>query len=129
MKVTIDFLDPYKPIQKDGYIEISLPVVMNVAFTHLTLRIVPGEDTYTVCCPENLFIEKNDTQKRYYDIFMKWDKNWHYDMKISENHFIYKEYRNDYNPVCAVDEFVRFFILFDDFIMDNNVVGREEDFD
>lgn len=129
IKSILESLSDFSPKLQDNYIEVSFPVVMNVSFSYLRLRIVPREQTYKIYCPDDLFREKNDSQKRYFDIFMKWDKSYHYGMQIDENHLIYKEFKNNYNPLCAIDEFIRFFILLDDFIMDNNVVGREDDFD
>lgn len=128
MKSIFESLSEFSPKLEGDYIEVSFPVLMNVAFSYLKLRIVPGEQSYKIFCPDDLFREKNDSQKRYFDIFMKWDKNYHYNMQLDENHLIYKEFKNNYNPACAIDEFIRFFILLDDFIMDNNVVGREDEF-
>ena len=121
-------LNDFSPVYKDGYAEFSLPVLMNVAYKYLKLRVIPGESSYTVCCPDDLFREKNETQKFYFNSFMKHDKNYHYEILISDEGLVFKEFKNNYNPACAIDEFIRFFILFDDFIMDNNVIGNEEDF-
>jgi hypothetical protein len=36
--------------------------------------------------------------------------------------------KNDFNVAVAINDFLRFMIMFDDFIVNNNVIGREEDF-
>ena len=59
---------------------------------------------------------------------MKNDKNYHYDMQIV-NDVIYKEYPKNRSITTALDEVIRFFILFDDYIMHNDVIGHEEDFE
>jgi len=129
MKDIMDFFKEFTPVQGDGYVDITLPIVMHVAFDSLKLRIIPGEKSYMVCCVEDYFTETNDIQKRYFDIFMKWDKNYHYNMQIKDGYIIYKEYENNHTLIYAIDEFVRFFVLFDEFINNNYVVGQEEKFD
>ena len=47
---------------------------------------------------------------------MEKDKNNHYDIKL-ENNYLYKKYEEDYSVIRAVDEFVRFFIYLDDYIL------------
>lgn len=125
----MDSLEDFSPRECDGYAEITFPVVMHMACTLLELRITPYEDYYRICCPDDLFYDANGPQSRYFDIFMNNDKNYHYKMKIDDDCIIYKDYENDFNPSCALDEFIRFFILFDDFIRRNDVIGHEEDFE
>ena len=114
---------------ENGYTELTLPVVLNVACTLLTLRIENTSSGYTVLSPLDMFSEANGTQERYFSIYEKCDGGYHYEMRLNAEGLVYKEYPEDYNPVCAVDEFVRFFVAFDDFIIQNDVIGNEERFE
>ena len=64
----------------------------------------------------------------YFNIFERHDKNYHYDIQIKKGK-IYKDYPSNYNIAVAINEFIRFYVLFDDFIMQNSVIGREECFE
>ena len=123
----MEHLEMLKPVQGDGYVDITLPVAIDTMWGLLELRITPSEETYKVESIYDIFDEANDDAEFYFGIFEKHDKNYHYGMQINE-HIFYKEYQNDYNLMRAIDEFIRFFILLDDFIIKNNVIGHEEDF-
>lgn len=126
-----DFFESLKiftPTQKDGVIELSVPIVLNVAFDTLTLYIAPSKEVYTIYSPIYFFSKGNDTPKFYFDAFMKHDKSYHYNMRISGDYKVFKQFKSNHNPIFAIDEFVRFFIAFDNFIIDNNVIGNESDF-
>lgn len=123
----MEHLEMFAPVQGDGYVDITLPVAINTIWCALEIRITPSEDTYKVESLLDMFDEANDDAQLYFDIFEKHDKNYHYGMLIKDNVF-YKEYQNDYNLTRALDEFIRFFILLDDFIIKNDVIGHEEDF-
>lgn len=116
--------------QMKNYIKISMPLVTWIDGGLLELRIKLTENGYTIYCPTNLFLEKNagGNQKYYFTIFEKCDENYHYDIKI-RNGKIYKDYESNYNIAVAINEFIRFYVMFDDFIMKNNVIGHEEYFE
>ena len=87
-------------------------------------------DGYTLCYTDNMFVEANagGDHKYYFNIFKKHDKNCHFDIKI-KNGLICKDYSADFNVAVAINEFIRFFVTFDDFIINNNVIGNETDFE
>ena len=60
-------------------------------------------------------------------IFEKFDKNHHYSIGLKRGK-ICKDYHAEFNIVVAVNEFIRFFIMLDDFIINNDVIGHEENF-
>ena len=124
----MEYLETFSPRQGDGYVDFTVPVLFYSAHTFLDLRIIPGEDTYTVLCPDDLFYEANGPQERYFNIFMSRDEHYHYDMEIRDN-IIFRTFENDFNPNVAVDEVIRFFVRFDDYILENDVIGHEEDFE
>lgn len=128
-KSLFEKLKKFVPRQRKNYIDITIPVVMNLNGSLLELRVKENENSYEILCQTNLFLEANagGSQKFYYDIFEKHDKNYHYDMKI-RNEKIYKEYTKDYNIIVAISEFIKFFVMFDDFFINNSVIGNEEKF-
>ena len=116
---------------KNNIIKLNLPLVTWTDGGLLELRIKLKEDgDYTIYCPTNLFIEKNagGSQTYYFKLFEKNDKNYHFDIKI-KNGKIYKDYKYNYNVAVAINEFIRFFVMLDDFIIKNGVIGHEEDFE
>ena len=127
MQDIMKILKNHTPQQKDGFAQITLPVVLLVSGGLLTLKITQNEEFYTISCEEDMFSECNGSQEFYYDIFKKHDKNYHYEIQI-KNNIIFKQYKNDFNLVVAINEFIRFFILLDDFIINNNVIGNETAF-
>jgi hypothetical protein len=123
----MEHLEMFAPVQGDGYVDITLPVAINTMWCALEIRITPSDDTYRLESILDMFEDANDGAQFYFDIFEKHDKNYHYGILLDDSVF-YKEYENDYNLSRALDEFIRFFILLDDFIIKNNVIGHEEDF-
>jgi len=122
-------LERFTPVDCDEYVKIKLPVIIDVGNAALTLHIIPLKDGYRVTCPEDYFDECNGTQRRYYDIFMKWYKGRDFNVRLDEDDLIYRDYESDYSPLVAVSNMIRFFIRFDDFITYNYVVGRERQFE
>lgn len=128
MQDIIKRMEDFAPTTKNGSVFLTLPVVMHVSGSLLELCIAPHDSYYLISCTEDHFSEANGDQQRYFDIFMKRDPHYHYEMQILDN-LIYKQYPNDFNVAVALNEFLRFFIAFDDFIMENGVIGNEEQFE
>jgi len=116
--------------QMKNYIKLNLPLVTWTNGGLLELRIKLKEDGYDIYCPVNLFEEKNagGEQEYYFNIFEKNDKNYHFDIKIKDGK-IYKDYPSNYNIAVAINEFIRFYVKLDDFIINNEVIGNEENFE
>jgi len=115
--------------QMKNYIKVNIPVITCVNGGVIELRINKKENGFDVCCPTNLFSEANagGKQEFYFDIFEKYDKNYHFNIKLKNGKF-YKSYKEDSNVVVAINEFIRFLIMLDNFIIDNSVIGREGEF-
>lgn len=127
MQNLFERLKVFSPRQMKNYIKIEIPIVMFFDGGLLGLKIKTTEKGYEIICPRNLFADSNGSQEFYFNIFEKYDKNIHFDIKI-KNGKIYKEYSEEYNIAVAVNEFIRFFIMFDDFFINNDVIGHEENF-
>lgn len=105
----------------DDCFEIELPVIMRFNQQIITLRLYPFDDGYYVSSDGYTFDEYLEYSanycKKYYDLFMENDHHYHYEIK-QEGAYLYKQYDEDYSARAAVDEFVRFFLLLDDFMLD-----------
>ena len=115
--------------QMKSYIQVKLPLVLWTSGSLLNLKIKRKKEGYTIYCSTNLFLEANagGDQTYYFNIFEKYDKNYHFDIKI-KNGVIYKDYSKESSPTVAINEFIRFYIMLDDFIINNGVIGSEEKF-
>lgn len=120
MENIIELLNHFKPIQKNGYIELKLPVVMRIYDACLTLYLTENKDGYIISDNGETFYDFNRPAKYYYDLFIEKNVNKNFEINFSKN-FIYKKYSNNFNINVAINEFIRFFISLDDFILDNNL--------
>ena len=111
-------LEYFKPIQKEGYIEVKMPVAMRIYKALLTLQIREVEDGYVISDDGDAFYDFNEYSEYYYNLFK--EKNYCYNIQL-ENDKFYKKYKNNFNLNVAFNEFVRFFIDLDNFIMKNNI--------
>ena len=123
----INRLSSYSPTEKDGRIYITVPVVVSLSQGPLELVITQEENTYTLCCPTNLFEDANESQEFYFDLFKRHFNGYYYDMEL-KNGLFSKAYNEEHSPLHAINDFVRFIILFDNFMLENDVIGHESDF-
>ena len=127
----LDIVERFKefaPKQMDGYFELTIPLVIQTCGGLLTLRVTSKEDTYVISYDENLFYEHNRDARYYFDLFNEYDDDYHYGVEL-KNEVFCKEYQDDFNVVVAIDEFIRFFALFDDFLINNAILGNEYEID
>ncbi|MBQ8425442.1 MAG: hypothetical protein IJX17_05425 [Clostridia bacterium] len=110
----------FQPIEKEKYIIITPHVAMDINYDILKFRVIPTENGYTVCDNGKKFSEFSHSAKYYYDLFMEKDPNYRYEIKLDGN-IIYKKYPSNFNVRVAVNEFVRFFVHLDEFILKNNL--------
>ena len=111
-------LEYFKPVQKDGYIEMKMPVAMKIYKSLLTLQISEVEDGYLISDDGDAFYEFNEDSDYYFNLFK--EKNCCYGIQL-ENEKFFKLYKNNFNLNVALNEFVRFFIDLDNFIIKNNI--------
>ena len=114
--------------ERDGYFEIEFPIVINTSGTLIALRIEQLEDKYIITHPEDIFSERgNDTLDFYYRIFKKRNEDCYFAVEPIDG-VLTMECPNDYNVAVTISDFIKFMICFDDFIINNNVIGNEENF-
>ena len=123
----INRLSSYSPTEKDGRIYITVPVVVSLSQGPLELVITQEESTYTLFCPTNFFEDANESQQFYFDLFKRHFKGYFYDIEL-KNGLFSKSYNEEYSPLHAINDFVRFTILLDNFMLENDVIGHENSF-
>lgn len=111
------------------YYEIELPVITFFNQQLVTLRLYPVDDGYYVSTTDTVFDEypeyaENQCQK-YYELFIKNDKHYHYDIK-QDGAYLYKKYPSSHSARHAVDDFVKFFVYLDAYILDYLEKSAEE---
>lgn len=114
----LNALKLYKTKKTKKYIEIEFPVILEFNQLCLTLRLYPTDDGYYVSDTGFNFEDTQNNAKYYYDSFVINDNNMHYDIQ-ENNGYIYKKYSCDYGARWALYEFIKFFIYFNDYILNN----------
>ena len=106
--------------KKEEYYEIELPVITFFNQQLITLRLYPLDDGYYVSTTDTVFDEYPEYSasycKQYYDLFMENDTHYHYEIK-REGAYLYKKYASNHSARHAVDDFVKFFVYLDDFML------------
>lgn len=110
----------WETINNNEFFQIELPVVLYFNYQRLVLNIYPTDDGYYISDTGDTFIEYKFEPKYYYDLYIKKDKNDHYNIQLKDN-YIYKTYQYDYSLLNAIDEFIRFFIHLDEFMISNDI--------
>ena len=114
-------LDMCKINKTEEYFEIELPVVTLFNHQLVTLRLYPLDDGYYISTDWLTFDEYPEYSasycEKYYNLFIEKDTHYHYDIK-REGAYLYKKYEADRSARTAVDEFVKFFVYLDDFMLE-----------
>lgn len=120
MKNFIEELKGFNPIQKSNYVEMRIPIILNIYDSFLILHFYSSENEYIISDDGKTFYEFSKSTKYYLEMFMNNKKEKYQNIKLS-NDFIFTKYPDNFNINVALDEFIRFFIDLDNFIMDNNI--------
>ena len=114
-------LDMCKINKIEEYFEIELPVVTLFNHQLVTLRLYPLDDGYYISTDGLTFDEYPEYSssycEKYYNLFIEKDTHCHYDIKRN-GAYLYKKYEANCSARTAVDEFVKFFVYLDDFMLD-----------
>lgn len=107
--------------QNENLIEITVPVAMDMNYNLLRLSITLLDTGYIICDDGKAFNRFNNIAEYYFNLFKEKDTNDHFDIKLDGDKF-FKEYPDNFNIQVAINEFVRFFVYLDDFILKNNII-------
>lgn len=110
----------WQSVNGGEFFQIELPLQLYFNYQRLRLYIYPVDDGYYIFDDGETFIEYSCDTQYYYDLFNKEDKAYHFGIEL-KNDYICKNYRFDYSLIAAIDEFVRFFILLDEFMRKNDI--------
>ena len=103
-----------------GY-TIELPVVLYFNHQRLSLQILPLDDGYCISDDGQTFAELSQSPEYYMSLFEAQDKHYHFHIR-EHNGFLYKQYRFDHSLMAALDQFIRFFVYLDDFMLNNEII-------
>lgn len=113
-------LEAFKPIKNENSIEIVIPVAMDINNNLPKLTVTKIDGGYTICDDGKTFKNLNNSANYYYNLFIK-NSNQHFDIQLRDNKLI-KQYPDNFNIQVAINEFVRFFVYLDDYIIDKNII-------
>ena len=114
--------------EQGGCFKMEFPIVLNTSGSLVALRIRQLEDKYIITHPEDIFSERgNDTLDFYYRIFKKHNKDSYFAVDLIDG-VLTMECPDNHNVAVTISDFIKFMICFDDFIINNNVIGNEENF-
>lgn len=112
-------LQYFAPRECDGYIEFKLPVAIKFFKSCLLLRIRQTDGGYEIFDDGYAFDEKNEDAAYYFELYKNSGER-DYGISLRCETF-YKEYPSNFNINVAINEFVRFFIYLDDFLMEKDI--------
>ena len=114
-------LEAFKPIKNENSIEIVIPVAMDINNNLPKLTVTKIDGGYTICDDGKTFSRLNFSADYYFKLFIQKNSSHSYQIKLDGNKLT-KQYPDNFNIQVAVNEFVRFFACFDDFILDENLI-------
>ena len=123
----VDWFHTFRPKKRGSVTRMTIPVILSGIRSLIELKVKEYPDFFRVSFDSEFFDDKNCNPEFYFNLFMKKDKSYHYDMQIDKKGNIFKDYKNDVSVVAFSDEFVRFFVAFDDYLMENEVFGHESE--
>ena len=86
-------------------------------------------DEWVITHPDDIFSDRGNADLEfYYRIFKKWNKDCYYPVELVDG-ALTMVCPNNYNVAVTISDFIRFMVYFDDFLINNNVIGNEEIFD
>ena len=121
----IDFMEElrfFEPRQNGEHVDVTLPVVMRIDHGMLDLRLTAKENYYLISCPRDLFYDRNREAAFYFDRFVAQDPRKRTHGMQLRGEMFYRKFENDYSPTVAIANVVRFFVLFEQFVMDSDIL-------
>ena len=129
MKEILSWFEQFTPEgEGEEVATVTLPLLLRLTGSFLVLRAEKKEDRLSVWTAEELFCDANGDEESYFRIFEKHGEGKHFGMECREGR-IGREYPAEASLNAIFDECIRFFRLFDDFFIENGVIGREEEWE
>ena len=101
------------------YIQVRVPVAINLFNACLILRVYPNSDHYTITDEGDSFDRLSCEPRHYLSLFLE-NGGKSYGIGLN-GEILFKDFPNNYNINVAISSFVKFFVLFDNFITENDL--------
>ena len=120
VKEIVDALKIFEAQEKDGFIEINLPIILDMNNQCFVINITPDKGGFVVSDGGFAFENFNDTAKHYFDMFASAFAEKCEGFEVCGEQ-VCKRYADNTSLIFALNEFIRFFIEFDNFIFQNHL--------
>lgn len=120
VKEIVDALKIFEAQEKDGFIEINLPLILDMNNQCLVLNITPDKDGFVVSDGGFTFENFNEVAKHYFDMFASAFAEKCEGVEVCGEQ-ICKRYKDNTSIIFALNEFIRFFIELDKFVYENHL--------
>ena len=120
VKEIVDALKIFEAQEKDGFIEINLPLILDMNNQCFVINIKPDKGGFMVSDGGFAFENFNEVAKHYFDMFASAfaEKCEGFEVRGEQ---ICKRYADNTSLIFALNEFIRFFIEFDKFVCENHL--------
>ena len=106
----------FEPQIKDNYVEINLPIILNITHNCITFRIFPNKNGYTISDGGYTFENCNNSASFYFSPFAQKHDKLCQSFTLNENEEITKTYSENDSLTTALDEFIKLLIKLDETI-------------
>ncbi len=113
-------LEIFKPQKKNGFVELNLPLVLKMNNQCFTLQIIPEKSGFVISDGGYTFENFNNTAKYYFDLFAGNQATACDGFEVCDEQ-ICKKYPDNTSLIFALDDFIRFFLEFDNFVFQNHL--------
>ena len=119
MITTIDILEKlaiFQPQQKEGFIELNLPLLLDSTGECITVNICPAQEGFIISDGGYTFEKYNDPAQKYFTLFRSAQPAVCENIRLHGEE-LYATYANDASLTVALSEFTKFLLALDGFLM------------
>lgn len=116
----VEGFEIFKPQKKNGFVELNLPLVLKMNNQCFTLQIIPEKSGFVISDGGYTFENFNNTAKDYFDLFAGNQATTCDGFEVCDEQ-ICKKYPDNTSLIFAFDDFIRFFLEFDNFVFQNHL--------
>ena len=113
-------LSVFAPQKIGRYVEVHMPLILDMNKQCLTLRIIPAETGFFISDGAYTFEDFCESTEYYFRLFSKKYEKMCAGFSV-ENDAIVKKYEKNTSLICAIDEYIRLLITLDKFVSENGL--------